>query len=69
MTPRQLEQAVRDEPRLGPLIRQFYRAIELQQRRDGETVASLSRVLRSPRSADAEKLVELLRGVLDRKGN
>jgi hypothetical protein len=63
MTPQQLEQTLRDEPRLAVLVERFHRAVDLQTRRDAATVASLTRVLRNPRSADAERLVELLRSI------
>jgi hypothetical protein len=66
-----LEQPLSPEQRtlLAPRIAQFYRALELQNRRDSEIVASLVRVLTQPRSADAEQFVELLRGVMDSKGD
>lgn len=60
------------DARLAVLIRQFHRAVDLQARRDSETAESLVRVLRNPRGTDADRFVELLRGIirqeLDSKG-
>jgi hypothetical protein len=64
MPMQQLEQAMRAEPRLAVLVRQFYRAVELRDRRDSETLAGLVRALSKPRGADAERFVELLRGIV-----
>ena len=64
MQQQRLERAIRDDPRLAVLIQQFNRAVEQQNRRDTETLASLMRVLRNPRGADAEQFIELLRGLI-----
>jgi hypothetical protein len=66
-----LEQPLSPEQRtlLAPRIAQFYRALEQQTRRDTETMASLVRVLTQPRSADAERLIELLQEKLESRGN
>jgi hypothetical protein len=63
MMHQQLERAMRDDPRLAVLVQRFYRAVDLQNRRDAETIASLVRVLRNPRGADAERFVELVRSI------
>jgi hypothetical protein len=55
-----LEQAGRDVPRPAFLIRQFHHALSLQNRRDAETLASLTRMFRNPRSAQAEQFIKLL---------
>jgi hypothetical protein len=64
MQQQQLEQAVRSNPQLVVLVQQFYRAVDLQSRRDSETLAGLVRALSNPRGADAERFVELLRGIV-----
>jgi hypothetical protein len=60
----QIEQAARAEPRLAYLIERFNRAIELQNRRDTETLAGLMRMLRNPRSADAEQFADFVRAIV-----
>jgi hypothetical protein len=53
-----------DMARLAGLIQRFHRAVDLQNRRDGEIITSLTRTLSKPRGADAERLVELIRTVV-----
>jgi hypothetical protein len=60
-----LEQVVRDVPNIVGLIQRFHRAVDAQNRRDAETIASMVRILRNPRTADAEKFVELLRSTMN----
>jgi hypothetical protein len=55
-------------PRLAGLVRQFYRAVELRERRDTETLAGLVRALSNSHSPDAERLIELLQQKLTNKG-
>jgi hypothetical protein len=63
------EQATSNLPRLAYLVRQFHRAMDLRDRRDTETMASLVRALSNPRGADAERFIELLRAIVqDEKG-
>jgi hypothetical protein len=50
--------------RIADLVGQFDRAMDLRDRRDSEIITSLTRTLRNPRSADAERFIELLRGVV-----
>jgi hypothetical protein len=58
--------------RLVGLAAKFHRAVDLQNRRDAETIKSLTRMLRNPRGAQAVEFVELVRGIiaqeLDSKG-
>lgn len=54
-------------PRLAQLVVKFRRAIERQQRHDGEVIAGLVRVLRNPRGdarQDAEHLAEIVRAIV-----
>jgi hypothetical protein len=50
--------------RIAPRVMQFHRAVELQNRRDTETLASLIRMLRNPRGADAERFADFVRGIV-----
>jgi hypothetical protein len=59
----QIEQATLAEPRLAFLLERFNRTMESQRRGDVATLASLLRMLRNPRTADAEQFVELMREV------
>jgi hypothetical protein len=66
----QLERAEQNMPappdmvKLLHLVRQFHRAVDLQNRRDSETVASLVRVLSKPHGADAEQFAEYVRSIV-----
>jgi hypothetical protein len=53
-----------DMVKLLHLVRQFHRAVDLQNRRDSETVASLVRVLSKPRGADAERFTDFVRAIV-----
>jgi hypothetical protein len=50
--------------RIAPRVMQFHHAVDAQNWRDSEVLASLGRSLRSPRGADAERFIELLRGAV-----
>lgn len=53
--------------RLAFLVGKFRRAIERQQRHDGEVIAGLIRVLRNPRGdarQDAEHFAEIVRAIV-----
>jgi hypothetical protein len=50
--------------RIADLVGQFDRAVKQRDRRDSETLAGLVRALSKPRGADAERFVELLRGIV-----
>jgi hypothetical protein len=53
--------------RLGFLVRQFHRAVVLQQRHDGEVIAGLIRVLRNPRGVarvDAEAFRQIVKQIV-----
>jgi hypothetical protein len=63
------EQAGRDVPHLAVLLQRFNAAMEQQNRRDSEVLAGLMRMLRKPRSADAEGLIKLIAQELDSKRN
>jgi hypothetical protein len=56
--------------RLAPLIRKFAHAVEMRDRRDTETMASLVRTLQSPRGLarkDAERFDEYIRGLVQQE--
>jgi hypothetical protein len=53
--------------RLAFLVASFRKAVERQQRHDGEVIAGLVRVLRNPRGAarvDAEHFAEIVRAIV-----
>jgi hypothetical protein len=58
------QQLERIEQKIPASLMQFCRAVELRERRDSETLAGLVRALSNPRGADAERFVELLRGIV-----
>jgi hypothetical protein len=67
MVRQQLEHAVRDNPRLGILVQQFYRVVEQRDWRDSAMLAGLVRALSNPRGVgrtDAERFTEFVRAIV-----
>jgi hypothetical protein len=50
--------------RIAPLVMQFHRAMDLRDRRDAETMASLVRSLTGPLGAGAEQFADFVRGIV-----
>jgi hypothetical protein len=57
-------QLERTEQKIPASLVALARQLEMRDRRDSQTLAGLVRVLSNPRGADAERFVELLRGIV-----
>jgi hypothetical protein len=69
----QLDTAAEQQPaRIAFLVSKFRKAIERQQRHDGEVIAGLVRVLRNPRGVarvDVEAFREIIKQICEEKSS